>query len=171
MGLEFEEEWRPVKNYEDRYLISNYGRIKSLRTNNIMSTFKNKDGYERITLQKNGNLFKAAIHRLVAETFIEKPETNEYLEVDHIDCNPSNNKVDNLQWVTRKENLDRSHELGNQIKLKKQVAQYDLNGNLIKIYESVNEAFRQTNIRHISEVARGEKYYHTAGGYVWKYLD
>ncbi len=133
-----------------------------------MSTFKNKDGYERIALQKNGTIIRKGIHILVAEAFLDKPPiSEEKLEVDHLDCNPSNNRVDNLQWLTRKENLNRSFELEHQNKLKKQVNQYDLKGNIIATYESVNEAFRQTNIRHISEVARGVR--KTAGGYIWKY--
>ena len=161
------EEWRPIKDFEDRYLISNYGQIKSLKTNKIMSTFKNKDGYERITLQKDGEIYKKSVHILVAETFLEKPISNEKLEVDHIDCNPNNNKLNNLRWLTREENLNRSFDLGHQIKPKSPVIQFDLQGNEIARFESVNEAFRQTNIRHISEVASGKR--KTAGGYIWKY--
>lgn len=54
--------------------------------------------------------------------------------------------------------------------MKRSVAQCDLYGNIIMIYPSVNEAFRQTGIRHISECARGEKR-KTAGGYKWKYIE
>jgi group I intron endonuclease len=58
-------------------------------------------------------------------------------------------------------------------KMKKQVAQYDKDGNLIAIYDGIREAGRQTGISHqtIQKVAKGDKYRKTAGGYVWKYLE
>ena len=167
MGLE--EEWRPIKDFEDRYLISNLGRIKIIRTGNIMATFQNKDGYERATLWDGSHYHKKSVHILVAESFLEKPITNKILEVDHIDCNPKNNILSNLRWLTREENLNRSFDLGHQRLLKKPIEQYDLKNNLINTYESVNEAYRQTNIRHISEAARGIR--KTAGGYIWKYIE
>ena len=164
-----EEIWKPVKDFETRYLVSNLGNIKSLRTNTILKDFKNKDGYCRVALWDGSGYTKKSVHILVAEAFLEKPISDEKLEVDHIDCNPSNNRLDNLQWLTRKENLERSFVLKHQFMPKREVKQLDKNGNIIAIYESVNEAFRQTNIRHISEVARGVR--KTAGGYIWKYTE
>ena len=163
------EEWRPIKDFEDRYLISNYGQVKVIKTNQIRKTrtFTNTP-YVGIALWDGNKYHNKLIHILVAEAFLEKPDSNIELEVDHIDCNPKNNQVDNLQWITHKENLERSFELGHQNKLKKPVGQYDLQGNLIATYESYNEAFRQTNIWHINEAANGTR--NTAGGYIWKYL-
>ena len=107
------------------------------------------------------------IHCLVAETFISKPDNENQYEVDHIDNDVSHNSVDNLQWLTHKENLEKSFRLNHQIKPKKTVYQFDLNRNLVANYESVNEAYRQTKIRHISECAAGKR--KTAGGYIWSY--
>jgi hypothetical protein len=107
------------------------------------------------------------IHCLVAETFIPLPDTNNQYEVDHIDNNVANNIVTNLQWLTHAENLSKSFELNHQLRPKRAVYQFSLDGQLICQYESVNEAFRRTNIRHISECAN--KKYKTAGGYIWRY--
>jgi hypothetical protein len=116
----------------------------------------------------DGKKYKSKmIHCLVAEAFIPLPDNDNIYEVDHIDNNVSNNCVSNLQWLTHKDNLDKSFELNHQIKPKKQVGQFDLNGNLICIYNSVNEGFRTTGIRHISECASGKR--KTAGGYTWSY--
>lgn len=166
MGM---EEWKPIKDFEDKYAVSNLGRVKNIRTNKIKKPHILPSGYIMTHLYIGDGIYKnCLIHRLVAEAFIEKPLFKEYLEVDHIDCNPANNKVDNLQWVTRKENLDRSFDLKHQTKNKKPVQQFNLDGQLITTYESVCEAFRQTNIRHISEAASGIR--KTAGGYKWKYI-
>ena len=107
------------------------------------------------------------IHCLVAEAFIPLPDLDNQYEVDHIDNNVSNNVVTNLRWLTHKENLDKSFELNHQLRPKKTVYQFSLDGQLVCQYESVNEAFRQTKIRHISECAN--KKYKTAGGYIWRY--
>lgn len=161
MGLE--EEWLPIKEYEGRYWISNLGKVKN-KWDKILRSSETKDGYLRVRLW-NGNEYKSRmIHCLVAETFLLK--TNETFEVDHIDNNRKNNVVTNLRYVTHEENLEKSFQLGHQIKPKRKVYQYQ-GSKLINTYDSVNEAFRQTKIRHISEAATGKR--KTAGGYIWSY--
>lgn len=73
------------------------------------------DGYRQVKLSKNGKSNYIAIHRLVAEAFIEKPHVEEKLEVNHKDCNRENNCVTNLEWVTHKENIQHSIKMGNHI--------------------------------------------------------
>lgn len=161
MGLE--EEWRPIKDYEKRYWVSNLGQIKN-KKGKILKPSETKDGYLRVKLW-NGEQYKSRmIHCLVAEAFLNKEADN--LEVDHLDNDRKNNIVTNLKYVTHKENLEKSFLLGHQRRPKRKVSQYK-NGILINSYESVSEAFRQTGIRHISEAAR--KAYQTAGGYEWFY--
>ena len=92
----------PIKGYSEYYLISNAGRIKSVRMNTIMKQHIDKNGYCRIGLTSEGNVITKGIHRLVAITFIPNPQNKEC--VCHKDDDPSNNNVDNLFWGTRKEN-------------------------------------------------------------------
>lgn len=165
MGLE--EVWLPILGYEDRYEVSNLGKVKSLKSNVILRGQSTKDGYIRVRLWNGHDYASKMIHCLVAEAFISKPDNENQYEVDHIDNDVSHNSVDNLQWLTHKENLEKSFRLNHQIKPKKTVYQFDLNGNLVANYESVNEAYRQTKIRHISECATGKQ--KTAGGYIWSY--
>lgn len=167
--MNMEEIWVPIPNYEDKYLISSFGRVKSLRKNIIMKPDITKDGYFSVCLQNRGNNKHRLVDRLVAECFIPLPDSENEYEVDHIDNNRQNNNISNLKWVTHKENLEKSFQRGAQSKPKRTVYQYNLSGDLVAIYESRNEAFRKTGIRHISECCLKKKYYNTAGGFIWRY--
>ena len=105
------EEWRPVKGYEDRYEVSNMGLVRSItRVTSYGRRRKSKEIYVKtINGYKVVSLFDSKIrnhkiHRLVADAFIPNPENKPC--VDHIDTNRTNNNVDNLRWVTYKENAN-----------------------------------------------------------------
>ena len=90
------EEWKSIKDYEGLYEVSNMGRVKSLNYRNsgiekILKLNKSKQGYLRITLNKNGDRKTFQVHRLVAEAFI--PNIDNKPEIDHIDTNKENNCV------------------------------------------------------------------------------
>ncbi|HRF69797.1 MAG TPA: NUMOD4 domain-containing protein [Candidatus Pelethenecus sp.] len=97
------EVWKDTVGYEGLYLVSNLGKVYSLRRNKVYKEFIEKNGYNRISVIKNGVRKKELVHRLVAKTFIPNPQGK--LCVNHKDNNRSNNKVDNLEWVTQKENI------------------------------------------------------------------
>lgn len=86
--------------FAENYLCSNYGNVKSKRYNKPLKGDLNSCGYKRVQLGSNKN--KHFIHRLVAETFLKKDLLREF--VNHKDGNKQNNKVENLEWVTRSEN-------------------------------------------------------------------
>lgn len=109
-----EEIWKDVEGYEGLYQVSTFGRVRSLdRTTSgrngctrnikgkILSELDNK-GYKVVGLHKEGSLKKVLISRLVANCFV----ANEFNkpEVNHIDEDKNNNRADNLEWVTAKEN-------------------------------------------------------------------
>lgn len=116
------EVWKPIKNYEGLYEVSNLGRIKSLarkvndyrgkntRTlpSKIMNNVDNGNGYEYVTLVKNKKRKNYYIHRLVAFTFLPNPNNYEY--VNHLDYNTKNNIVSNLELCTQKNNVNYSIE-------------------------------------------------------------
>lgn len=99
------EIWKPIKDYEGLYEVSNLGRVKSLR-NNITLKPEVKNGYSSVNLCKEGCMKHRYIHRLVAEAFIENP--NKYKCINHINCDKQNNKVDNLEWCSQKHNIKES---------------------------------------------------------------
>lgn len=155
-----EEIWKDIDGYEGYYQISNIGRVKSLsrpvfkkdgsfhrfKKENIKVPKNTKDGYLSITLSVNGNDRTFLIHRLVAEAFITKPETDEILEVNHIDMNRKNNMVGNLEWATHQDNIKYSSDKGKYLchdgsnnGRSKPVCVYDLSNNPIKKFLYIRE--------------------------------
>lgn len=90
-------------NYYDTYEISNKGRIR--RNNKILKGSKNSSGYIQITLHNENGSIKKYIHRLVLEYFLDKSD----LDVNHIDHNKLNNSIENLEYVTKQENVIKRH--------------------------------------------------------------
>lgn len=99
-----EELWKDIEGYEGLYQISTLGRVKRVTTGRILKGGKNTSGYIQISLYKQGVRDVKRIHRLVAESFI--PNTENKPEVNHINEDKTNNRVDNLTWSTRKENIN-----------------------------------------------------------------
>ena len=99
-----QEIFKDIKGYRGFYKISNKGRVRS--TGGILTPTDNGKGYLIIGLCKNGKRKNFYIHRLVAEAFIDNPEKKPV--VNHKDYNTRNNDVNNLEWVTQKDNINHS---------------------------------------------------------------
>jgi len=104
-----------IKNYEKKYSVSEDGKIFSLdyrRTGEVreLSPIKNKQGYHRVNLFKDGKVKMFYVHRLVAEAFLD--DWNADLDVDHIDMNKANNHVSNLRMTTRSQNKQNNNAKG-----------------------------------------------------------
>lgn len=111
------EEWRPIKGYPN-YMVSNHARVKSIATvveykdgrkrqrREKIKSQTHKDGYVMVRLfnQDNERGVLIKVHRLVAEAFIPNPENKPY--IDHINTIRDDNRIENLRWVTCKENMD-----------------------------------------------------------------
>lgn len=109
-----EEVWKPIKDYEGLYEISNLGRVKSFnyRGSGKEKILKNTEcrwGYLTVSLTKSGKCKVFKVHRLVAEAFIPNPENKPC--VDHINTIRTDNRVKNLRWVTYKENSNNEKTL------------------------------------------------------------
>lgn len=180
------EVWKDIKDYEGLYQVSNLGRVRSL--DRYIETFiKNQigrykctkfykgyilkqqtyQGYKCVQIHTNGQYKWEKVHRLVAETFI--PNSNNLPQVNHIDGNKENNKVDNLEWCTHSENIKHAYNNNLINHYKRKIKQYDLQGNFIKTWNSAKEIEKNLNI-HNSQICRCCKNHKsTARGYIWEY--
>lgn len=118
-----EELWKPVVGYEGLYEISNLGRFKSLAkilkkginhrfmVDRILPGYNVKGRYTQVQLWKNGKYIIKGVHRLVLEAFVPK-STNERLEANHKNGNKYDNRLENLEWVTSKQNKVHAFQTG-----------------------------------------------------------
>lgn len=147
----------------EKYFISNLGRFKNSK-GVIMENYKpHHSGYIYVRVNKE----KYALHRLVSFSFIENPENKPV--VNHIDGCKTNNCVTNLEWCSIKENNQHNHNAGLIKTFTRKVGQYTLDGELIKEYNSIVGAQKDTGVKSIKEVLYNNQ--KTAGGFIWKYLE
>lgn len=124
-----------------------------------------ENGYEIVYLRKNGKSIRFYVHRLVAEAFIENPNSLEF--VNHINGVKFDNRADNLEWCSRAQNglhACRVLEVGKSRK----VAQYDRNGNYIKTWANSYQASEQLGINRGNINSCVNKHRKTAGGFRWE---
>lgn len=166
------EIWKDIKGYENRYQVSNLGRIKSLPKNGrkeelILKPQPLKTGYLSIDLCKDSKTKKLSIHRIVAKTFIENTFNKE--EVNHINGLKTDNRVENLEWNTKSENQKHSIRIGlrsakgiknSQVKLKEEEVLIIYNS--LEKYNILSEKYN-VSISTISDIKRGYSWVHITG--------
>lgn len=96
------EEWKSVVGYESLYVVSNTGKVKSIRTGKMLATQINNSGYELVSLNNNKRKL-ITVHRVVATAFI--PPLPGRPQVNHKNGNKLDNSLENLEWVSRSENM------------------------------------------------------------------
>lgn len=165
------ETWKPVVGYEGLYEVSSEGNVRNVKTGKILKPKNNRRGYLFVGLYKNGAVKYHYLHRLVALTFIPNP--NKLPEVNHKDEIKTNNKLDNLEWISHRDNSNYGKRNERVSKSKsKAIVQFDLStGLIIKTYPSTTIATRVTGINYdtISRAARG--IYKSAGRFGWRYTN
>ena len=105
-----EEIWKPIKGYEGLYEASTWGRIKDVKKNYVSKVDFSSDRHKIIMLTRGFETNSYSIHRLIAETFIPNPENLPV--VNHIDGIKCHNNVENLEWVSHKQNNEHALMLG-----------------------------------------------------------
>jgi hypothetical protein len=103
------EQWKVITEHP-YFEVSNYGRIRKIKTGRISNINPNKKGYVQFNTYHNGIVLKSTVHRLVCRYFIDNP--NNYDCINHIDCNRANNHYSNLEWCTKQMNTDHAVNLG-----------------------------------------------------------
>lgn len=174
-----EEIWKDVDGYDGLYQVSNLGRVRNSAGLIMAQKPSKRDGYVRLLLCKNGKYKAEYVHILVAKHFVVKEGANE-LEVNHIDCNKSNNIFTNLEWVTKSQNT--KHAIANGLRFEnpskgkfgkdnpnsKPVAQYDFDGNLLLVWDSRKDAgdFYGCGRQNICAAVNGWKA--SCCGFMWR---
>ena len=167
------EIWRDVVGYEGLYQVSNLGRVKSLNYHiygkeRILKPGNSSGGYFVVSLCKNSKRKPFYIHRLVATAFIPNP--NNKPEVNNKDENKTNNRVDNLEWMTSKENINfGTHNERIARSLSKSVLQFAKNGEFVKEWQSIHQIERDLGFSpgNISQCCNGKL--KTAYNFIWKF--
>lgn len=197
-SMEQEEIWKPVVGFENHYAVSSLGRVKAIarivsRTDGAIRTYEEQilsqrmsRGYLMAQLNKGNRVLPKRIHRLVAEAFIPNPENKPC--IDHLNADKTDNRVENLRWVTHSENMKNPITRGRMLKSFrngltqrqirgkkvsgsiKPVYQFNIDGTLYAVHEGVREASRATGVlpASICNSCTGKRGPH-AGGFLWSY--
>ncbi len=155
-----------VENYE----VSTEGEIRNKKTGRILKGKINRDGYHEIGITIKGKSRFLLGHRAVAWTFFENPHN--FSIVNHKDRCRINNKVENLEWVTSRENNRHSLENGRKRQFRA-VNQIDKDtGEIIQTFDSITEAAKHVGgtLKGISGCANGYYQHHTSVGFKWKFV-
>lgn len=186
------EIWKPVKNFETLYEVSNLGNVRSIQFHGkprikVLKQFSNSVGYKSVKIRdwKNNISKPCFVHRLVAEAFIPNPENKPH--VDHIDTDISNNNLNNLKWATALENqrnpitlnrirnniisYNKSKAHAEDVKKYKgkKVSQYDLFGNYIASYDTITDAALAINATAAMIYRVCENQRKTTKGFIFRY--
>ncbi len=176
------EEWKEIAGYKGKYLISNFGDVKSFkkyRYGVIRKLSESVYGYLVLILGKNDGGKQFRVHRLVAKAFIPKIKGKD--QVNHIDGDKKNNRVDNLEWCNHSENQLHAYrclgkkatcywrgKFGKNHTRSKMVAQKTLEGDVVKVWDSMMDAERNGfSNSHIAQCCKGKRNNH--GGFKWEY--
>lgn len=167
-------EWYKIAN--TAYSINKDGFLRNDNTGNISTGSKTSQGYYELRYRKVGvPTYRRLVHVILAEMFLEKPE-GDYV-VDHKDDIKTNNKLDNLQYITRGDNGAKGQYVRDESTTWKAVNQYSLDGTFIKRHDSITQACIAIGVAKgplIGYACRGRcstNNCNTAYGYLWSFVD
>ena len=175
------EIWKPIKGYEDRYMVSTKGRIKSIervvigkdgisrRVNEkIKEPTLSPIGYYVVSLWKGNSSRLEYVHRLIATAFIKNP--NNYPHINHKDGNKRNNSLENLEWCTHEQNLRHAREHG--LFKSRNIAAVDpITFKVIKVYWNAAIAAKETGASRNVICRCCRENHGKSGGIIWRFLE
>lgn len=193
-GVIYIERWKNVIGYEGYYMVSTFGRVKSLSRKvkhsrkefqlvklKILSQKIDKYGYCKVCLCKEGTEKEMSVHRLVGIHFIKND--NNLPEINHLFGIKKDNRVFKLEWSTGSDNMKHAHRIGikkptwegktgAEHNCSKGVEQLNADGKRIATYGSIQEAARVLKISfsNISAACNRYKNIRTAAGYFWNFI-
>ncbi len=160
-------EMKGVPGYEDRYAATKDGRVWSYKRSKFLSPSIDKDGYLKILLY-NGQGKSIAIHRVILMTW--KPVENmENLQVNHKDENKQNNNLDNLEWMTCKENINYGTGIQRGHESRRNKVRCIETGQIFESQKAVAEFLNHKSTSNISQHLNGKQ--KTCGGYHWEKIE
>ena len=163
------EVWKDVAGYEGLYQVSNKGNVYSVERINSQRrkwggyTLKlsiDKIGYPRVNLYKDGRNKNVTVHRLVANAFLPNP--NNYPEINHQDEDKTNNNVENLEWCTRKYNINHGTRTKRMANTNNNPVKcvHEETGEEIYLKSMAEGALYGFNPKRISDVCLGKQHIH-----------
>lgn len=161
------EIWIPIEGYEGLYTVNQFGEVWSHKTNKVLTPNKMTHGYLCVHLYQGGKSTRRVrtIHQLVAEAFLGNP--HKYTEVNHKDFNKANNNVKNLEWVSRKENVQHAIAAGRRVKPEKKIKGISLASGVIYTFQSLTAAEISMCGKQTGRISQALKSNRPAYGYVW----
>lgn len=177
------EIWKDIPGYEGYYQVSSFGRVRSLTrvvngrtlSGKILSLHGLKNSYLHITLYKSNQKQTVLVHRLVGMVFV--PGYKKGLDINHKDENKQNNHYQNLEFVTHSYNMAYGNRMAKSLETRKpnmkRVVQMNLDGEIVAMYDSVNDAARKNGYYNtpIWQCCKRKPKALTAYGYVWRFAN
>ena len=147
------------------YMINHQGIVRNTSTCHKIKQTVNQ-GRLMVCLWKNNKKKHQFVHRLIAKAFIPNPSNKP--QINHIDGNPLNNNIENLEWVTDSENKYHAHRTGLINNRKTPVMQYTKEGEFIAEHRSILDAYKTTKVDRKSIALNTQNLMSHAGGFIWK---
>lgn len=149
--------WKKITGYS-KYEVSDSGEVRNVETNRILKSFDNKRGYLKVSLVgDDGKNHNVSVHRLVAASYVDNPDPDTRTQVNHINEVKTDNRAENLEWVTASQNVRHGTGISRRVaSTSKPVVM--IHDGVSVIFDSAHDAERRTGIpaKNIQKCCTGQ---------------